>query len=78
MGHCTRRRPSARGRACAAISVRAAPGRPALGALRKRFPNNLQNGMGIKQRLKLTDPKTGAQVVKEQLQSSMLVAVPKE
>ncbi len=51
---------------------------PALHALRVRFPNNLQNGMGIKQRLKLTDPKTGAQVIKEQLQPSSMVVVPKE
>jgi hypothetical protein len=51
---------------------------PALHALRQRFPNNLQNGLGIKQRLRLTDPKTGAQVIKEQLQPSTLVAVPKE
>jgi hypothetical protein len=51
---------------------------PALHAMRQRFPNNLQNGMGIKERQRLTDPKTGAQVVKEQLQSSGMVVVPKE
>ncbi len=51
---------------------------PALHTLRQRFPNNLQNGMGIKERKRMTDPTTGKQVVKEWLQPSSLVAVPKD
>jgi hypothetical protein len=49
---------------------------PALRALRKRFPYNLQNGMGIKQRFTVTDPKTGQQMKKERIQPSGLVQVP--
>jgi hypothetical protein len=51
---------------------------PGLGALRKRFPYNLQNGMGIKQRVTVTDPKSGQQIKQERMQPSSLVAVPKD
>lgn len=51
---------------------------PALHALRQRYPYNLQNGMGIKQRMKVTNPKNGAVVKAETLQPSRLMMVPKD
>jgi len=51
---------------------------PTLHQLRQRYPYNLLNGMGIKQKLKITDPKTGAQIRKEKLEVSVLVNVPKD
>lgn len=51
---------------------------PALTALRQRFPYNLQNGLGIKQKFRITDPDSGRQVLKEKLQPSNLVGIPSE
>lgn len=50
---------------------------PTLHALRQRFPYDLQNGMGIKQRVKLTDA-NGHIVKAEAMQPSHLVNVPKD
>ena len=49
---------------------------PMITQLRKRFPYNLQNGMGVKHKRIVTDPKTGKQVRQEQLDKSGLVLVP--
>jgi hypothetical protein len=51
---------------------------PSLTALRQRFPYNLQNGLGIKQKFRITDPDSGRQVVKEKLQPSNLVGIPND
>jgi hypothetical protein len=51
---------------------------PALKALRKKFPYNLQNGAGVKRRVILTDPKTGRQFKQEKLEQSGLVHLPKD
>jgi hypothetical protein len=51
---------------------------PTLTALRQRFPYNLLNGMGIRNRVTLTDPKTGKKIKQERIQPSGLVAVPAE
>jgi hypothetical protein len=51
---------------------------PTLHLLRQRYPYNLLNGMGVKQKLKITDPKTGNQVKKDKFESSVLVNVPKD
>lgn len=57
---------------------RAADLNPALTALRQRFPYNLQNGLGIKQKFRITDPDSGRQVLKEKLQPSNLVGIPND
>lgn len=49
---------------------------PTLSALRKRFPHNLQNGMGIRMRVTVTDPATGRKIRQEKLQPSGLMNVP--
>ncbi len=49
---------------------------PLLSQLRKRFPYNLQNGMGGKHKRTVTDPKNGKQVRQEQIDKSGLVMVP--
>jgi hypothetical protein len=51
---------------------------PVLHALRQKYPYNLQNGMGIKQRLKIQNPETGKVRKIEQMQRSALMNVPKE
>jgi hypothetical protein len=51
---------------------------PALVQLRKKFPHNLYNGMGVKEKLTVSDPKTGKAVRKDRLRPSGLVLVPKE
>lgn len=51
---------------------------PVLKTLRQRYPYNLNNGMGIRHTLKVTDPRTGKQGKKEKLEQSALVNVPKE
>jgi hypothetical protein len=50
---------------------------PALHLLRQKFPYNLQNGLGIKQRLTATNQQTGKTIKAEQLQKSCLMVVPK-
>ncbi|MBL9032445.1 MAG: hypothetical protein JNM80_12165 [Phycisphaerae bacterium] len=49
---------------------------PALKSLRKRFPHNLLNGMGIREKKTITDP-DGKKVAVTTMQPSTLVAVPK-
>ncbi|MFN0131742.1 MAG: hypothetical protein ACKVW3_04295 [Phycisphaerales bacterium] len=49
---------------------------PGLKALRLRFPHNLLNGMGIREKKTVKGP-TGKSVVSSNLQPSSLVAVPK-
>jgi hypothetical protein len=48
----------------------------ALRVMRQRFPYNLQNGLGIRQRLTATNPQTGKSIKIEQLQKSALMNVP--
>jgi len=51
---------------------------PALTSLRKRFPYNLQNGMGIRMRTTVTDPATGKKIRQEKIQPSGLMNVPED
>ncbi|MEX2218182.1 MAG: hypothetical protein WD749_05425 [Phycisphaerales bacterium] len=51
---------------------------PVLRKLRQKYPHNLLNGMGVRRTIKITDPKTGAQVKREKIESSALVNVPKD
>lgn len=50
----------------------------ALKALRARYPNNLNNGMGIRHVVRWVNPQNGAVAKKEKIESSALVNVPRE
>jgi hypothetical protein len=51
---------------------------PQITQLRKRYPYNLLNGQGVRNSVKITDPKTGKVVRQQQLQKSALINIPKE
>ncbi len=51
---------------------------PAIVAARKRYPYNLFNGQGVRNTVKLTDPKTGKVIRQQQMQPSRLINIPKE